>query len=47
MNDPEELQIRADMDEIMKNIDSIIDKLNNLDPGKPEETARIEVDGEY
>jgi len=46
MNDPEELQIRADMDEIMKNIDSIIDKLNNLDPGKPGETAQTEMNGE-
>ena len=47
MNDPEELQIRADMDEIVKNIDSIIDKLNNMDPGKPEETTQNEGSGEY
>ena len=42
MNDPEEQQIRADMDEIMKNIDSILDKLNNLDPGKPAESPQNE-----
>ena len=47
MNDPEEQQIRADMDEIMKNIDSIIDRLNNLDPGKSEETSQNEGGGEY
>ena len=42
MQDPEELKISADMEEIMKNIDSIIDKINHQDPGKPEE---VQIDG--
>ena len=37
MQDPEEKKISADMEEIIKNIDSIIDKINHHDPGKAEE----------
>ena len=37
MLDPEENKICADMEEIMKNIDSIIEKINHQDPGRSEE----------
>ena len=42
MQDQEEKKISADMEEIIKNIDSIIDKLNHKDPGKSEEMQQNE-----
>ena len=42
MQDPEEKKISADMEEIIKNIDSIIDRINHHDPGKAEETEQNE-----
>ena len=42
MQDPEELKISADMEEIIKNIDSIIERINHHDPGKAEEIGRNE-----
>jgi len=34
MKEPEELQIQAEMEEISKNIDNILHKIEHLDPGK-------------
>ena len=42
MQDPEELKICADMEEIIKNIDSIIEKINHQDPGRTEESRQQE-----
>jgi len=38
MQDPEEQKIEAAMEAIIKNIDSIIEKINHQDPGRAEET---------
>jgi len=32
MNDSDDRKLKADIDEIMKNINSIINKIENLDP---------------
>ena len=40
MQDQEEKKISADMEEIIKNIDSIIDRINHHDPGKTEENQQ-------
>jgi hypothetical protein len=37
MQDPEEKKISADLEEIIKLIDSIVDRINHHDPGKAEE----------
>ena len=42
MQDQEEKKISADMEEIIKNIDSIMDRINHHDPGKAEEIEQIE-----
>ena len=42
MQDQEEKKIRADMEEIINNIDSIIDKINHHDPGRAEEVEQNE-----
>jgi len=42
MQDQEEIKISADMEEIIKNIDSIIDKINHQDPGRSEEMPQKE-----
>jgi len=42
MQDPEEKKISADMEEIIKNIDSIVEKINHQDPGKAEEVQQNE-----
>ena len=42
MQDKEEKKISADMEEIIKNIDSIMDKINHQDPGVSEEMQQIE-----
>ena len=42
MQDQEEKKISTDMEEIIKNIDSIIDKINHQDPGKVEEMQQNE-----
>ena len=42
MQDPEEKKISADMEEIIKNIDSIIERINHQDPGKAEEMQHNE-----
>ena len=40
MKDPEEQQIRAEMEEISKNIDIILHRINILDPGTFEELLK-------
>jgi uncharacterized lipoprotein YehR (DUF1307 family) len=42
MQDQEEKKISADMEEIIKNIDSIMDRINHHDPGKAEEIEQNE-----
>lgn len=42
MQDQEEIKISTDMEEIIKNIDSIIDKINHQDPGRSEEMQQNE-----
>lgn len=42
MQDQEEKKISADMEEIIKNIDSIIEKINHQDPGRSEEMQQNE-----
>lgn len=37
MKEPEELQILAEMEEIQKNIDRVLHKIEHLDPGKIED----------
>ena len=42
MKDPEDQQIKAEMEKISKNIDKILRKINNLDPGTFEELPQID-----
>ena len=42
MQDQEEKKISADIKEIVKNIDSIMDKINHQDPGRSEEIQQNE-----
>ena len=42
MQDQEEKKISADMEQIIKNIDAIIDKINHHDPGRSEEIEQNE-----
>ncbi len=35
MDDLEEIKIKAELDEIAKNIDSIMNKVDTEDPGRP------------
>ena len=39
MKEPEELQIQAEMEEISKNIDRILHKIEHLDPGKLDDSS--------
>ena len=39
MLEPEEQQIVAEMEDISKNIDRILNKIAQLDPGKVEDTS--------
>jgi len=42
MIEPEERQIITEMEEISKNIDSILHKIDHLDPGKVEDSSQPE-----
>jgi hypothetical protein len=42
MKEPEELQIQAEMEEISKNIDRILQKIEHLDPGKLDNLSQHE-----
>ena len=46
MKEPEELQIQAEMEEISKNIDRFIHKIEHLDPGKMDDSSQRK-DGEW
>ena len=39
MKEPEEVQIQAEMEEISKNIDRILHKIEHLDPGKLDDSS--------
>ena len=38
MTDPEDLKLKAELDEIMQNVDIIMQKVETVMPAKPEET---------
>jgi len=40
MNDPDDTKLKAEIDEIMKNINNIIKKIENLDPVKSEKSRQ-------
>jgi len=40
MNDPDDTKLKAEIDEIMKNINNIIKKIENLDPVKSERSRQ-------
>ncbi|MGD2150175.1 MAG: hypothetical protein PVJ20_04535 [Desulfobacterales bacterium] len=40
MNDPDDIKLKAEIDEIMKNINNIIKKIGNLDPVKSEKSRQ-------
>ena len=40
MKEPEELQIQAEIEDISKNIDRILHKIEHLDPGKMDESSQ-------
>ena len=42
MNDPDDTKLKAEIDEIMKNIKNIIKKIENLDPVKSERSRQNE-----
>jgi hypothetical protein len=42
MNDPDDTKLKAEIDEIMKNINIIIKKIENLDPDKSKESRQNE-----
>jgi hypothetical protein len=42
MNDPDDTKLKAEIDEIMKNINNIIKKIENLDPVKSERSRQNE-----
>lgn len=42
MNDPDDMKLKAEIDEIMKNINNIIKKIENLDPVKSERSRQNE-----
>jgi len=42
MKEPEELQIQTEMEEIAKNIDRILHKIEHLDPGKMNDSSKYE-----
>ena len=42
MLEPEEMQIQAEMEEIEKNIDHILHKIEHLDPGKIDDSSQFE-----
>ncbi|MEA1948665.1 MAG: hypothetical protein U9N83_15350 [Thermodesulfobacteriota bacterium] len=42
MNDPDDMKLKAEIDEIMKNINNIIKKVENLDPVKSERSRQNE-----
>ncbi len=42
MNDPDDTKLKAKIDEIMKNINNIIKKIENLDPVKSERSRQNE-----
>jgi len=42
MNDSDDTKLKAEIDEIMKNINNIINKIENLDPVKSKESSQNE-----
>jgi hypothetical protein len=42
MNDPDDTKLKAEIDEIMKNINNIIKKIENIDPVKSERSRQNE-----
>ena len=40
MNDPDDIKLKAEIDEIMKNINNIIKKIENLGPVKNEKSKQ-------
>jgi hypothetical protein len=42
MNDPDDTKLKAEIDEIMKNINIIIKKIENLDPVKSKKSRQNE-----
>lgn len=42
MTDPDDMKLKAEIDEIMENINNIIKKIENLDPVKSERSRQSE-----